>query len=481
MNYIDAEIVKGTKKYKISNNELTGTSLEVLSFIVGKVKKRNYFSSIDGRVGRVNYGIEDEYRTIKLTLRTNAYDEHDISHLRDEIFNLFDGEFYIREMRNNMTTVKYETIGSNTDDMNLGNSEYVNGKRYLVALVSDFDIADMQYSEFNLEFETIALPFAETTYTTLDLHDNRFNSDVEMFGYVDGINVEHINYRVKKEDLNLLSSTDLSVVNAIKSTNNYLVDGTVTFEVANNVSGIAIKGTSLKPNTSYTLKYDYQKVRGTLVGFGGHMDATWANAFTSGRVDNKAIINYQGVTSAYIADDNNKHTVILHFKTGETVDITHNIYIQPNRLKSDQVEVKVSNLTLVEGDSETQNWSHSILDFSKVANPKITSQKFSIYNAGNVTVEPEGMMYLKTFIMGLTTNDKPFIIRNKTTNEEFILNKAGVGNNLLIDGLNVTLNNVNVLRDTNFNFIKLESGLNEFEIIGGIYSGLYFDFRFYYK
>lgn len=92
----------------------------------------------------MNYGIEDESRTIRLTIRTNAYDEHDIAHLRDEIFNLFDGEFYIREMRNNKTEVKYESIGSNTDDMNLGTSEYVNGKRYYVALVSDFDIADLQ-------------------------------------------------------------------------------------------------------------------------------------------------------------------------------------------------------------------------------------------------------------------------------------------------------------------------------------------------
>lgn len=194
MNYIDAEIVKGTKKYKLSNNELTGTSLEVLSFVVGKVKKRSYFNSIDGRIGRVNYGIEDEHRTIRLTLQVNAYDEYDISHLRDEIFNLFDGEFYIREMRNSKTEVKYESIGSRTDDMNLGTSEYVNGKRYYVALISDFDIADLQKSEFVIEFETVTLPFAESTYTSLDLHNNKFNSETEIFGYVDGINDEMQDY-----------------------------------------------------------------------------------------------------------------------------------------------------------------------------------------------------------------------------------------------------------------------------------------------
>lgn len=433
-----------------------------LDIFVSSLQKNRYTQDIQGRNGVVDYGFDYTDRDVDLTMWIKSYDTIDYRLLRNEVYAFFGtyDRFYIEE-----TNVPSRVLLVAVDD------------KYIPDRIQD----NRTHAEIKVKCRTLDQVFWMSKYTTLDLQDSKYNSEFSRYGLVDNINDEQINYRVKKEDLNLLSSTDLSVVNAIKSTNNYLVDGTVTFEVANTVSGIAIKATSLKPNTSYTLKYDYQKVSGTLVGFGGHMDSTWSNAFVSGRVDNKAIINYQGVTSAYIADDNNKHTVILHFKTGETVDITHNIYIQPNRLKSDQVEVKVSNLTLVEGDSETQNWSHSILDFRKVYNPKITSQKFSIYNAGNVTVEAEGMMYLKIFIMGLTTNDKPFTIRNKTTNEEFILNKAGVGNNLLIDGVSVTLNNVNVLRDTNFNFIKLERGLNEFEIIGGIYSGLYFDFRFYYK
>ncbi|ARQ07282.1 Phage tail protein [Macrococcoides canis] len=303
MNYIDAEIVKGTKKYKISNNELTGTSLEVLSFVIGKVKKRNYFSSIDGRIGRVNYGIEDEYRTIKLRLRASAYDEHDIAHLRDEIFNLFDGEFYIREMRNNVTTVKYETIGSNTNDMNLGNSEYVNGKRYLVALVSDFDIADMQYSEFDLEFETVMLPYAETVYTSMHLHRTKYNEEEAIYGLVDGLNTDYQDY-------------------------------------------------------------------------------------------------------------------------------------------------------------------------------VFTTNTFKVWNAGNVDLRPENMDILIT-INGLSSNGN-FTLKNKTTGDVFIYKNSAYGT-LKINGLTISLNNINVLRNTNYEFIGIAKGLNEFEVLNGTFSSISFDFRFYYK
>ncbi|WP_414052881.1 hypothetical protein [Macrococcus animalis] len=303
MNYIDAEIIKGSNTYKISNNTLTGTSLEVLSFVVGKVKKRNYFSSIDGRLGRVNYGIEDEYRTIKLRLRASAYDEHDIAHLRDEIFNLFDGEFYIREMRNNVTKVKYESIGSNTNDMNLGDSEYVNGKRYLVALVSDFDIADMQYSEFDLEFETIALPFAETVYTSMHLHRTKYNEEEAIYGLVDGLNTDYQDYVFNKD-------------------------------------------------------------------------------------------------------------------------------------------------------------------------------RFTLWNAGNVKVQPETMDITIT-VNGLSSNGN-FTIKNLSTGETFVLKRSATGK-LVLKGLHVTLNNLNVLRDTNLTFLSLKTGFNIFEISNGTFTSIEFDFRFYYK
>src|SRR5699024_2728446 len=106
---------------------------------------------------------------------------------------------------------------------------------------------------------------------------------------------------------------------------------------------------------------------------------------------------------------------------------------------------------------------------------KFTERNFSIWNAGNVTVEPE-QMYLKITVTG--TNGK-LEIRNKTTGDTFKVN-AEFGGTLVIDGMNTQLNGVNVFRDTNKRYIRLVSGANEFEVIGQ-FTDITIDFRFYYK
>ena len=106
---------------------------------------------------------------------------------------------------------------------------------------------------------------------------------------------------------------------------------------------------------------------------------------------------------------------------------------------------------------------------------KFTESNFSIWNAGNVTVEPEAM-YLKITATG--TNGA-LEIGNKTTGDTFKVN-AEFGGDLMIDGMNTKLNGVNVFRDTNKRYIRLTSGANEFEIIGQ-FTDITIDFRFYYK
>ena len=106
---------------------------------------------------------------------------------------------------------------------------------------------------------------------------------------------------------------------------------------------------------------------------------------------------------------------------------------------------------------------------------KFTERNFSVWNAGNVTVEPE-TMYLKITATG--TNGK-LEIRNKTTGDTFKAN-AEFGGDLVIDGMNTKLNGVNVFRDTNKRYISLASGANEFEVIGQ-FTDITIDFRFYYK
>ena len=106
---------------------------------------------------------------------------------------------------------------------------------------------------------------------------------------------------------------------------------------------------------------------------------------------------------------------------------------------------------------------------------KFTERNFSVWNGGNVTVEPE-TMYLKITATG--TNGA-LEIRNKTTGDTFKVN-AEFGGDLVIDGMNTQLNGVNVFRDTNKRYIGLASGKNDFEIIGQ-FTNITIDFRFYYK
>src|SRR5699024_5690047 len=75
-------------------------------------------------------------------------------------------------------------------------NEYVNGKQYLVRL--DNALSPSQKGlrgEVTLEFVTSGLPYAETTYTTLELHDSGYSAIAEKYGLVDNIDDEKIKYR----------------------------------------------------------------------------------------------------------------------------------------------------------------------------------------------------------------------------------------------------------------------------------------------
>ena len=106
---------------------------------------------------------------------------------------------------------------------------------------------------------------------------------------------------------------------------------------------------------------------------------------------------------------------------------------------------------------------------------KFTERNFTVWNAGNVSVEPE-TMYLK---ITATDTNGVLEIRNKTTGDVFKID-AEFGGDLVIDGMNTQLNGVNVFRDTNKRFINLATGKNDFEVIGE-FNDITIDFRFYYK
>ena len=79
---------------------------------------------------------------------------------------------------------------------------------------------------------------------------------------------------------------------------------------------------------------------------------------------------------------------------------------------------------------------------------------YVVHNAGNVTVEPEGMMLNITVNAVQSTNN--FTIRNKTTGEEIVLKRASAGSNFRIRGMVISLGSItNIFRDTNLSLIHI--------------------------
>ena len=191
---------------------MTGTSLEVLSFMASGIKKRTGSEYSDGRPGRINYHSEDEYRTITLTVQATAEDVHDITHLRDVVNELFDGELMLREMRIKNAEVEYESMGQRTGELQLGSPEYVNGKQIKVTMVNSPEIDDTTLvSTFTVEFETTESPYFETIYTTLELHDSGYSATAEKYGLVDNIDDEKVKYRFTENTFAVYNAGNVTV------------------------------------------------------------------------------------------------------------------------------------------------------------------------------------------------------------------------------------------------------------------------------
>ena len=205
------------------------------------IKKRTGSDYSDGRPGRINYHSEDEYRTVTLTLQATAEDMHDITHLRDAINELFDGELMLREMRIKSAEIEYESMGQRTGELQLEAPEYVNGKQIKVAMVNSPEIDDATLvSTFTVEFETTESPYFETIYTTLELHDTGYSATAEKYGLVDNIDDEKVKYRFTESNFTVYNAGNVMVepesmmlniiASAVQSDNNFTIRNKTTGE-----------------------------------------------------------------------------------------------------------------------------------------------------------------------------------------------------------------------------------------------------------
>ena len=111
---------------------------------------------------------------------------------------------------------------------------------------------------------------------------------------------------------------------------------------------------------------------------------------------------------------------------------------------------------------------------------RFTENTFAVYNAGNVTVEPESM-YLELLFYYCTIPDGKMTVKNLTTGDVLEINSVENRMHIKQSGMKLTIGAVQRFRDTNRRFISLAPGDNQFEITGATFDEARFDFKYYFK
>ena len=111
---------------------------------------------------------------------------------------------------------------------------------------------------------------------------------------------------------------------------------------------------------------------------------------------------------------------------------------------------------------------------------RFTENNFTVYNAGNVAIEPENM-YISILFYYCSIPDGKMTVKNMTTGDVLEVNRTTNRSHIRQDGLVVTVAGVNSFRDTNKRLISLAPGDNEFEITGATYDEARFNFKYLYR
>ena len=426
---MDAEIIYDNgERFKLSD-----LSVKVIDFKVSSMVKQSVYEDIEGAT-RVDYGAEYKHRTISIPFVMTAYDLHDFAHLRNEIFAKVDSleSFYIREMRRPIKR-QYEFVNFNekpkeregTDD------QYVDGKQYRVRLVNVIEIEQRGVKgDGVLVFETTESPYAQSVYTTLELHDSGYSATAEKYGLVDNIDDEKVKYRFEPERT---TSQTIDLGWSIGSYN--LTTG------ESNTDSRYMKTTmpfTSHPGGIYTIRdLGTQEVNVWIWIFEYNAEMEFIGSTGFGTVS-------PTIPRSFVAQGNYIY-----------------ISVQPNA-----------------GQAPNLNYiGNQIIPVLEHTRENVT---FSVYNAGNVTIEPESMM-LNIFASSVHSSGN-FTIRNKTTDEEIVLHRESNGSHFVVNGMLIRLGGIpNIFRDTNRRFISLAPGDNEFEISNGTFEEIRFDFKYLYK
>ena len=288
------------------------------------------------------------------------------------------------------------------------------------------------HSSVEISCRTLDSVFWESKYTTLDLHDTGYSATAEKYGLVDNIDDEKVKYRFTPDLIHTDFTSDLFENGSIFLSNGENADSNSQPGRLENHYSI-IKGQNYRLNLSETGgTVNYIRIF--------HYDALGNHISNEGTGN----VGGNGSTSYDFVAIGDSIRFLLYAVGGEQVNING-----------------IGTLTKI-----------SLSSFA-------STSEFNVYNAGNVTVEPESMLLKIDFRHA--SSEGNLALKNLTTGEVFEFYKTINRRNLTIDGMNFKEDSINAFRDTNRRFISLVPGNNDFELTGVQHEGVWFDFKFYYK
>lgn len=114
-----------------------------------------------------------------------------------------------------------------------------------------------------------------------------------------------------------------------------------------------------------------------------------------------------------------------------------------------------------------------------MANYRFQSSVFSVWNGGNITIDPR-QMHLDIRIWHSTSKGNA-TIENLTTGDKVIIYREHTDSFINLIGSKVMLADTNWLRESNRQYITLAPGENKIRISNTNFSDITFDFPFYFK
>ena len=426
-----------------------------LDIFVGSIAKERATETIEGRNGIVDYGTNYVDRPVELSMWINSSDTTDYRLLRNELYALFDtgNAFYIEETRVPSRVLK-------------------------VAVDESFipDRLTIRNASVDVTCRTLDSVFWESKYTTLELHDSGYDATAEKYGLVDNIDDEKVKYRfiqdvksnfIPKSDTRLSSNmsawkprgTDVTMNSSVQTNSWFLL------QVSNSGTYIATESNLLAfdliEGEEYTLTYFAQP--GASVT---SMNYNWLirSEHPNLKLPTPEVSLNHGIRTGTTYYNKYDVTFTAEF-TGKC-----SVLIGGNLASGSNTFLYFSYPRLYKG-TESKSWSEVIPDGGTTS--------FTVYNAGNVTIEPESM-YLNIGMRYATTSGG-FKIRNETTGEEHIINSAHERRHLRLNGMVATSGNLNNFRNTNRRFISLYPGDNKFTVSGGTFEEIEIDFKYLYK